>query len=117
MAVSSKIWEKLQDPDFKIWNFGIENRNAEAIARGEDVKPFDLVILINNEPVERVQECNINIAEGAEVGLEIELKFVAVRVNDKGKYEFDSYTFKIGLSILHGSSVELVEKTENIHGG
>ena len=62
----------------------------------------------------KIQECNIKLIEGAEIGLEIELKFVAPRVNDKGKYEFDGYTFKIGLSILHGASVELVEKTENI---
>ena len=105
----SKFWELLQDPDFKIWNFGIENRNAEAIALEKAVGPFDIVVTINNEPVNNLQECNIKLADiDGHIGLRINLVFHVP--NNEIKVRFVKYVFDIELLTQKPSRSTLIEK-------
>ncbi len=105
----SEFWKLLQDPDFKIWDFGIENRNAEAIALEKSVDPFDLIVSINNELVDNLQECNIKLADiDGHIGLRINLVFHVP--NNEINVRLVKYVFDIELSIQKPSKSTLIEK-------
>ena len=105
----SEFWKLLQDPDFKIWNFGIENRNAEAIALEKSVGAFDLTVYINNEPVNNLQECNIKLVDiDEDVGLRITLVFHVP--NNEINVRLVKYVFDIELTMQRPSKSTLIEK-------
>lgn len=110
----SKFWELLQDPDFKIWNIGIDYRNEEAKALKKTVAPFDIVMRINDEPVNNLQECNISLVNIEEdVGVRFNLVFHVPNPEiPVSPMQFIKYVFNIDLQSKGLPIITLVEKTK-----
>ena len=106
----SKFHELLQDPDFKIWNIGVDYMNEEAIAQKKTIAPFDIYFRINEETVSNLQECNISILNPDDGDAGIRFNLVFHIPTDDTPRRFFKYVFNIDLLMKGLPTITFVEK-------
>lgn len=114
------FWKYLKDEKFVIENMKLEaivDKDIEGKAVGKELTPYNFILSINGEPVERISKLELAVWVGdPKPGMNLELTFAIPKLDDEGNIKEIKKEFcYIGPDRIRGLEFDLM-RVDDING-